>query len=149
MNCIKIYPPLLTLLLMLTMGTLHYTLPQPLLISPPFNSLGFVLIATGMLMNLWSAWWFRKNQTTIDPRGNAIYLAQEGLYRVSRNPMYLGMLITLLGVSIYLGSLISFLAPPLFVWIVTVRFIGQEEQALLDCFGYEYIQYQSRVRRWI
>ncbi|MBI5752434.1 MAG: isoprenylcysteine carboxylmethyltransferase family protein [Hydrogenophilales bacterium] len=149
MSRIKIYPPLLTLLLILTMAALHYALPRPLLIHPPFNSLGFVLIAAGVSMNLWPAWWFRSNQTTIDPRGNAIYLAQEGLYRVSRNPMYLGMLILLLGVSIYLGSLISFLAPPLFVWIVTVRFIRHEEQALLDCFGDEYIRYKARVRRWV
>ena len=149
MNKIKFYPPLLTLLLIMTMLALHYTLPQPLLISPPFNALGFVLIAGGVSMNLWSAWWFKNNQTTIDPHGNAIYLAQEGLYRVSRNPMYLGMFITLLGVSIYLGSLVSFLAPPLFVWIVTLRFISREEQALLDCFGDEYVQYKARVRRWI
>lgn len=149
MNRIKLYPPLISLLLILTMAALHYTLPQPQLIGPSFHPLGFVLMASGVLMNLWSANWFRKNKTTIDPRGDAAYLAQEGLYRVSRNPMYLGMLITLLGVSIYLGGLISFLAPPLFVWIVTVRFISREEKALRDCFGDEYKQYQARVRRWI
>ena len=149
MNKIKIYPPLFALLLILTMVALHYTLPQPQLISPPINALGFILIAGGMSMNLWSAAWFRKKRTTIDPHGNAIYLAQEGLYRVSRNPMYLGLLIVLLGVSIYLGSLLSFLAPPLFAWIVTLRFIHREEQALLDCFGEEYVQYKARVRRWI
>lgn len=149
MNKIKIYPPLFALLLILTMVALHYTLPQPLLISPPFDALGFVLITVGVTMNLWSAAWFRKKRTTIDPHGNAIYLAQEGLYRVSRNPMYLGLLIVLLGVSIYLGSLLSFLAPPLFAGIVTVRFIRREEQALLDCFGDEYIRYKTRVRRWV
>lgn len=68
---------------------------------------------------------------------------------MSRIKLYPPLLSSLLGVSIYLGSLISFLAPPLFVWIVTARFIGREEQALLDCFGDQYIQYQSRVRRWI
>ena len=149
MNKIKIYPPLITLLLILAMMAFHYALPQPRLTSPPFNAFGIVLIAAGVWMNLWSARWFRKNKTTIDPRGNAIYLVQEGLYRVSRNPMYLGMLITLLGVSFYLGSLLSFLAPPIFVWIVTVRFISREEKALRDCFGEEYVQYQVRVRRWV
>jgi protein-S-isoprenylcysteine O-methyltransferase Ste14 len=118
-------------------------------IYPPFDSLGFVLIAAGVSMNLWPAWWFRTNQTTIDPHGNAIYLAQEGLYRASRNPMYPGMLIPLPGVSLYLGSLISFLAPLFFIWIATIRFIGRKEKALLDCFGDEYAQYKSRVRRWI
>lgn len=149
MRQIKVYPPLLTLLLILAMVALHYAMPQPRLISPPSNSLGLVLIASGVWMNLWSAKLFRMNKTTIDPRGNATHLAQEGLYRISRNPMYLGMLITLLGVSIFLGSLLSFLAAPLFVWIVTVRFINREEQALLDRFGDEYIRYKARVRRWI
>jgi protein-S-isoprenylcysteine O-methyltransferase Ste14 len=149
MKRIKIYPPLLTLMLILAMVALHYTLPQPRLINPPFNALGLVLIAGGVSMNLWSATWFRKNKTTIDPHGDAIYLAQEGLYCISRNPMYLGMLVTLLGVSIYLGGLLSFLAPPVFVWIVTLRFIHREERALLDCFGDEYIRYKARVRRWI
>jgi len=149
MNRIKIYPPLLTLLLVVVMLGLHYSLPQPRLISPPFNEFGFVLVAAGVSMNLWSARFFRQKQTTIDPRGSANYLVQEGLYRVSRNPMYLGMLTTLLGVSICLGSLIVFLVPPLFVWIVTLRLIGREEQALLVCFGDEYIQYKARVRRWL
>jgi protein-S-isoprenylcysteine O-methyltransferase Ste14 len=149
MHPIKTYPPLITLSLMLTMLVLHYSVPQPHLISPAQHTISIVLIAAGLAMILWSAWWFRSNKTTIDPRGNASYLAQEGLYRISRNPMYLGMLLTLLGASIFLGSLISFLMPPLFVWIVTVRFINREEKALLDCFGDEYVRYQARVRRWI
>ena len=103
----------------------------------------------GVAMNLWSARWFRLKRTTIDPRGDAIYLAQEGLYRFTRNPMYLGMLVTLLGASIYLGGLVAFCGPPFFVWIVDLRFIRREEQALLDCFGEEYVQYKVRVRRWI
>lgn len=149
MHRIKLYPPLLTLLFVLAIVASNYALPQPRLIHPPFNLLGWILISGGVSMNLWSAWWFTNNQTTIDPRGDANYLAQEGLYRISRNPMYLGMLVTLLGASVYFGSLISFLAPPLFVWIVTMRFILPEERALLDCFGEEYRQYQARVRRWI
>jgi len=146
---LKLYPPLLSLLLIIAMLTMHYSLPQTRLIPPPFNLLGFALIAAGVTMNLWSAWWFKSKLTTIDPRGKSAYLAQEGLYRISRNPMYLGMLITLLGVSICLGSVLSFLAPPLFAWIVTVRFIGREEQTLLECFGDEYSAYKTRVRRWI
>lgn len=128
---------------------LHYSVPQPRLIDPPFNQFGFVFMLAGVAMNLWSARWFRKKQTSIDPRGRAVYLAQEGLYRISRNPMYLGMLATLLGVSLYLGDLSTFFLPPLFVWIVTLRFIKREEQVLLALFGATYLQYKARVRRWI
>lgn len=106
-------------------------------------------MASGVAMNLWSAWRFKTKQTTRDPRGKANSLAQDGLYRLSRNPMYLGMLILLLGVNIYLGSLILFPAPLVFMRIVTERFIKREERILLACFGDAYIQYKSRVRRWI
>jgi protein-S-isoprenylcysteine O-methyltransferase Ste14 len=112
------------------------------------QALGLALIAAGVGMNLWSAAWFRKNRTTIDPRGNPAYLAREGLYRVSRNPMYLGMLIVLLGVSVFLGDWFAFMAPLLFMWIVSAHFIRREEQALLAGFGDAYRQYQARVRRW-
>lgn len=153
MRKIKLYPPLLTLLLILAMLLSHIILSSPLLISAPFaalgHTLGVVLIVMGLCMNLWSARWFKLKKTTIDPSENAVYLAQEGLYRISRNPMYLGLFIMLLGVSIYLGEWLSFLVPPLFLWIVTLRFIRREEQILFACFGEDYLQYKARVRRWI
>jgi protein-S-isoprenylcysteine O-methyltransferase Ste14 len=148
MNRIKLYPPLLALLFIVAMLGLHFCCAPPGPTYPALHVLGFALIAAGAGMTLWSAAWFRKNKTTIDPRGNPGYLAREGLYRFSRNPMYLGMLIVLLGVSLALGDWISFLAPLVFMWIVTARFIRHEEQALLACFGDDYRQYQGRVRRW-
>lgn len=143
----KIYPPLLTLLLGLVSLSLHTLLPQPQLILLPVIGLGFMFV--GVAMNLWAARWFKLKQTPIDPHGHAHYLAQEGLYRISRNPMYLGMLVSLTGLSVYLGSLAAFLTPPLFIWIITLRFIRREEQALQALFGAKYLRYQSRVRRWI
>lgn len=107
------------------------------------------MIALGAVMNLWSARWFRRKKTTIDPRGDARYLVQEGLYCFTRNPMYLGMLVTLLGVSIYLSSLAALFGPPVFVWIVGLRFIRRKEQNLLARFGEEYAQYRAHVRCWI
>jgi len=145
----KINPPLIALLIALAMLVLSTTLPQPRLVAPPLNAFGVVLVALGVAMNLWSARWFRFQKTTIDPRGAATYLAQEGLYRYTRNPMYFGMLIALLGLSVYLGVLIAFFGPLLFVWVVGLRFIRREEQALSACFGEEYVRYKARVRRWI
>ncbi len=145
----KINPPLIALLIALAMLVLSTTLPQPRLVAPPLNAFGVVLVALGVAMNLWSARWFRFQKTTIDPRGDATYLAQEGLYRYTRNPMYFGMLVTLLGVSIYLGSLAAFCGPLVFVWIVGLRYIRREEQNLRARFGEEYAQYRARVRRWI
>ena len=149
MNKIKIYPPLFALLLILTMVALHYTLPQPQLISPPINALGFILIAGGMSMNLWSAAWFRKKRTTIDPHGNAIYLAQEGLYRVSRNPMYLGITTAFLGLGLAFASPWLFVLTPVMAIALRKLAIEREERHLEARFGDAYRAYRRQVRRWL
>lgn len=145
----KINPPLITLVIALAMLAVSSLLPQGRLIPPPWNALGLTWIALGVAMNLWSVRWFRFKQTSINPRGNPNYLAQEGLYRYTRNPMYLGMLISLLGLSFYLGSLFTLLGPALYVWMLQTQFIRREEQILQVRFGEAYTQYAARVRRWI
>ena len=63
--------------------------------------------------------------------------------------MYLGMALLLLGVAILLGSLSPFFVVPVFVWLITVRYIRFEEKMLEDTFGLKYLDYARRVRRWI
>ncbi len=63
--------------------------------------------------------------------------------------MYLGMALVLIGVAILLGSLSPFLVIPIFVWLITARFIKFEEKMLEDTFGLKYLDYARRVRRWI
>lgn len=71
------------------------------------------------------------------------------MYRLTRNPMYLGLLLVLVGWAIVLGSVSSFIVLPLFVVILTVQQIIPEEKVLEQKFGQQYRDYKQSVRRWL
>ncbi len=72
-----------------------------------------------------------------------------GMYKVSRNPMYLGMVVILLGIAVLFGSISPFISIPVFIWLIQSNFIRLEEAALEETFGDEYREYKTRVRRWL
>ncbi|MEW6982627.1 isoprenylcysteine carboxylmethyltransferase family protein [Colwelliaceae bacterium 6471] len=94
---------------------------------------------------------FRRHQTTVNPikPETASKVVNTGIYAYSRNPMYLGMLLLLVALSLYLGNFIAFLVLPVFVWYITKYQIKPEEKALQRLFGSEYQTYMDNVRRWI
>ena len=90
-------------------------------------------------------------KTTVNPLApeSAEELVTSGLFRFSRNPMYLGMLLVLTGGLIWLGAWSAMLAPILFIWVITEIQIKPEERALQQKFGDQFTLYRSRTRRWI
>lgn len=94
---------------------------------------------------------FRRVRTTITPfhPDAATTLVVAGIYRVTRNPMYLGFLAVLSAGLIWLANLAGFLAAPAFVLYLNRFQIGPEEQALRARFGSDYTRYAARVRRWL
>lgn len=94
---------------------------------------------------------FVRAKTTVNPLapGSAEKLVTSGLFRFSRNPMYLGMLLVLAGWVIWLGTWPAILAPALFIWIMTVFQIKPEERSLQLKFGDQFTLYRTRTRRWI
>lgn len=102
---------------------------------------GFALVAIG-------AGRFRR-VTTLRPYEEPSVLVTDGLHRWSRNPMYLGLLVSLLGAWIMLGSLSPGLAIPSLYWLLRTRFIAYEEYAMEARFGDAYRRYRARVRRWL
>jgi len=94
---------------------------------------------------------FLRARTTINPLkpGNASALVVRGIYRVTRNPMYLGLAALLLAWAIYLSSLAALGVLPLFVAYMNRFQIAPEERALQARFGAEFDAYRTRVRRWI
>jgi len=76
-------------------------------------------------------------------------VVQDGFYRFSRNPMYLGMLLILTGIGIWLGNVLALLLAPAFIGIMTHWYIVREEQLLEARFGDQYRAYRQRVRRWL
>jgi len=105
---------------------------------------GFAIDIAGLLA-------FRKVQTTINPLRPqyASHLVIVGIYHVTRNPMYLGMLVVLLGAVVYFGNLSGFLVLPLFVFSINKLQIEPEEKSLDKLFGDSYQKYRADVRRWI
>ena len=94
---------------------------------------------------------FRRARTTVNPfkPQTASSLVTSGIYRRTRNPMYLGMLVVLVGWAVFLADALSMLAVVLFPAYITRFQIKPEERALLGLFGDAYASYTSRVRRWL
>ncbi|MCK4838054.1 MAG: isoprenylcysteine carboxylmethyltransferase family protein [Desulfobulbaceae bacterium] len=94
---------------------------------------------------------FRQAKTTVDPRtpGTASELVIAGIYNYTRNPMYLGLLIILIGLALLLEAISSFLPIPIFVWCMNRLQIEPEEKALEELFGKSYREYKIKVRRWL
>lgn len=109
------------------------------------------LVLAGLLLALVGVLQFRRARTTVNPMSPAktSALVSSGLYRWSRNPMYLGMALLLLGVAAWGSALAGYLLVLAFCWFLTRFQIIPEERALLAAFGQEFAQYRARVRRWI
>lgn len=109
------------------------------------------LVAGGLIITFVAVYDFRKAKTTVNPttpsQANTLIIGR--LYRVSRNPMYLGFLMILSGWTFGLGNLAAIGILMLFIWYMTVFQIKPEEQALKDRFGADYEAYCKKVRRWI
>jgi protein-S-isoprenylcysteine O-methyltransferase Ste14 len=136
------------ILLVLSIGS-HFLFPIKEILYPPFTYFGFLLIIVGLLLNLWTDWLFKKVNTTVKPFNDPKVLLTSGPFRISRHPMYLGMTSILLGAAIFLGTIITFLFPIIFVILMELLFIPFEEKNLDRIFSLEYSDYKKNVRRWI
>ena len=145
----QILPPTYFWGFFLLMIGLHFLFPLMKVIVSPYNYLGILLIVIGLWFNVWSSNFFKKVKTAIKPFEESSYLVTEGLFKYTRHPMYLGMLLALVGLFILLGSITPLLAIPIFIWVMTKKFVLIEEKALEEKFGEDYLKYKDKVRRWI
>ena len=147
----RVPPPIVMLLAASIMWALHHWLPLSHWITSPWNRLGAIPGAAGVAIAAAATMQFHQARTTVNPMdpSKASQLVTAGVFRVSRNPMYLGMTLLLIGLALWLGSASPWLIPPLFVIIITVAQIIPEEHALGQVFGEPYATYRQRVRRWV
>jgi protein-S-isoprenylcysteine O-methyltransferase Ste14 len=112
-------------------------------------ALGFII--AGLIVSVLGVVQFRRAGTTVNPvtPHSASSLVVSGIYRFTRNPMYLGFLLILVGWGIFLANALSFLLLPIFVAYLTRFQIKPEEQALSRAFGAAFTDYKSKVRRWL
>jgi protein-S-isoprenylcysteine O-methyltransferase Ste14 len=115
------------------------------------SAIALALVGLGGAVAIAGVLAFRAKRTTVNPLtpGESSAVVAGGVYRVSRNPMYLGFLVALAGWAVYLSNAGAALLLPAFVAYMTQFQIKPEERALLAKFGAEFAQYMSRVRRWL
>lgn len=145
-------PPVAVLLLCGGGMWLLSSLAPALALSIPGRRLLAVVVAcAGLATGLAGVLAFRAAQTTFDPRypHQSSALVRTGMYRRSRNPMYLGLLLMLLGWATFLANGLAFMVLPVFVLYMNRFQIVPEEHAMLASFGDEYRDYRVAVRRWI
>ena len=147
----KIFPPVFMLLFAVVMWLLDRYFPGMEVISEPWSLIGYGFIAGALLIDLWSLLLFLRAKTTFHPlqTEKTSTLVTNGMYRVTRNPMYLGLLLLLIGWAMLLGTLTPFLMLPLFVWVINSQQIQHEELVLEEKFGDLYLEYKQKVRRWL
>jgi protein-S-isoprenylcysteine O-methyltransferase Ste14 len=126
----------------------HFLLPLVQVFDMPWRLIGLVLLLFGILLNLLADRAFKAHNTTVKPFEESTVLVTHGVFGVSRNPMYLGMTLILLGVATLLGSVTPFLVAFLLAALLDRVFIIPEERMLNETFGQQYGEYRRHVRRW-
>jgi len=148
---LKVPPPIVALATGVLMWAVARWLPAlcnlprpPLVIPVLLGVLGAATIVTGMIT-------FKRHGTTVNPLqpAKSTSLVTGGVYRVTRNPMYLGLTVILVGWALALCSLPAWLGPVLFVSYITRFQIIPEERVLATLFGADFVAYRARVWRWL
>ena len=145
----RILPLVWLLIALVLMAVMHRWVHLARVLHSPWTWTGLVPGISGVWMTAVSAAAFKKVTTGLLPFNEATALVTGGFYRYSRNPMYLGMVLLLLGTAMLYGTAGTLLPIPFFVWVIHRNFIPGEERLMAAAFGEEYLEYKNRVRRWL
>ena len=148
---LKIPPPVIAALIAGVMWGISLSLPLLEIPGLIRRASALILALTGIGFSAAGVISFHRAKTTVNPMKPEATssLVCSGVYRVTRNPMYLGGLIVLIAWAVFLSSAWALLGPLAFVLYMNRFQIAPEEQVLSDKFGSDYIAYQARVRRWL
>lgn len=144
------FPPPLYFLTAFLVGWLLHALTDDRLGGRPATIwIGAVLLAAGVSLDVWATLTFKRARTTFIPYRRASSLVSSGPFRFSRNPMYVGMALNVVGGALLIDSWwpLVLLVPA--IVLVTVLVIKPEERIMADVFGDGYAEYRARVRRWL
>lgn len=142
----KVNPPKIALAYLVIAGGLHMLFPKAIL---SCGWAGGICFLAGLIIMV-SAWrLFAAHRTPVRPYEVPTALITGGPYRFTRNPMYVGITLILLGVALMVGSWPLFIAPAGFCITIDRTFIPYEEEKMTRLFGLAYEDYKKRVRRWI
>jgi len=143
-------PPRISMLFLGLAGAAHWLLPgvRAEILATPWP-LAIAVGLAGFAVMIWAWWLFREAQTAICPAARESALVTHGVYRLTRNPMYLGIVLMMLAVALWFGTLPFYLVTAVY-WLVMDRvFCPFEERKLEAAFGDAFRAYRESVRRWI
>jgi protein-S-isoprenylcysteine O-methyltransferase Ste14 len=143
-----IVPPLFVLLSLILIVLPHFLVPAYNIIPFPYNFAGLIICFGGFALMGKARDLFKKHNTNLAIETSSS-LVTEGPYTKTRNPMYIGMFLLLLGIAVCFANLLSMLAPLGFILAIHLIFIPKEEKLMHEAFGNKYLKYKGKVKRWI
>ncbi len=148
---LKVPPVALVLSMAALMWLASWAMPAFGLMFPAHELFSVSVAVAGVVISGLGIASFRRARTTVNPMkpDSTSSLVVSGIYRLTRNPMYLGFLLVLLGWAIFLSNALAFLFLPAFIFYMNRFQIGPEEKALNSLFGQQFVAYTGRVRRWL
>jgi protein-S-isoprenylcysteine O-methyltransferase Ste14 len=146
---VRFPPPALYLAGILIGALMQHFTPTPSLPRDVQLPLGIGLVLLGVAIIVAGASTIIGGGSTINPAGTAKHLMTGGIYRFTRNPMYLGLAIVHVGVAAWANSLWILVLLPIVIVLMNVLVIQREEAHLTRRFGAEYDAYRQRTRRWL
>jgi len=127
----------------------HFLFPLGILIPFGWRFAGLLPVAAGIALNIAADRQFKRCGTTVKPLQRSSVLVIDGVFRLSRNPMYLGMVLIVSGVALFEGSVTPWIAVVALAVLLDRIFILREEKMLNETFGAAFEEYRRRVRRWL
>jgi protein-S-isoprenylcysteine O-methyltransferase Ste14 len=135
--------------MLLAAGGLHLLLPQAWTTAGSLPAAGALLASFGFLVMLRAWWLFRRFETAICPNAETTTLITTDVYRFTRNPMYVGIVLMLLGIAVGTGGLFFYVAALAYFLTIDYAFCPYEEEKLDRTFGPAFREYRQQVRRWL
>ena len=145
----NVHPPIVALIFIAIAYVAKWAIPIPLVLPNVVRIIGFAFVIIGFLLGLIAFSEFNKAHTTLNPHGSVSSIITSGIYRFTRNPIYLGFLLMLIGFPLNSGTLWGLILAPVFIYSMNSLVIEKEEAYLEKKFRDVYTSYKSRVRRWL
>ena len=145
----KIPPPIIALIC-IVINYLSTYLINPIKF-PNIEIIGGLILLLGVVTAMLATLLFKKDQTTVNPRNpeKTTTLVTNGIFSITRNPMYLGLFLSISSTILFFGSWFGIIILMFFVWYINKFQIIPEEEAMEKLFGGKYSEYRQKVRRWI
>ena len=144
-----VHPPLVAVFFIVLAYFLGRFVRLPFTVPSVLQYFGLALTFVGFLLGIGAYMEFRKARTTLDPHGSVKHLVTSGIYRYTRNPIYLGFLLMVIGFPFNSGLIWGFVLAPFYMMTMSRLVIEREEAYLEKKFKSQYTSYISRVRRWL